>query len=181
MASVKVAVVLGAGPIGLLTGLVLQTRKVPHVIISDVLSARLELAKSLGLEAVSAGSGVLDHVMEITDGNGADALFECAGHPSSAREMTALARSRAIIVNLGVFKKPVELDMQAVNFKELEILGSRVYERRDFADAIELASQLPLEKVISHAFPIGDVSMAFQQFQSNDACKVLILPSQAVR
>jgi len=181
LASVEVAVVLGAGPIGLLTALVLKARQVPHVIISEVFRARLELAKSLGLEAVTAGSEVLDRVMKITDGNGADALFECAGHPSSALEMTALARSRAVIVNLGVFKKPVEVDMQAVNFKELDILGSRVYERHDFADAIELASQLPLEKVISHAFPIGDVSLAFQQFLSSDACKVLILPSQAAR
>jgi (R,R)-butanediol dehydrogenase/meso-butanediol dehydrogenase/diacetyl reductase len=181
LASVEVAVVLGAGPIGLLTGLVLKARKVPRVIISDVLPSRLDLAKSLGLEAVAAGPEVLDRVMKITSGNGADALFECAGHPSSAREMTALVRSRAVVVNLGVFKKPVELDMQAVNFKELEILGSRVYERKDFADAIELAMQLPMEKVISHAFPIGDVSMAFRQFQSSDSCKVLILPSQATR
>jgi len=179
LASVKVAVVIGAGPIGLLTGLVLKARGVPHVIISDVLPVRLELAKSLGLDAVASGPELHDHVMKITDGDGADVLFECAGHPSSAREMTALARSRAVIVNLGVFKKPVELDMQAVNFKELEILGSRVYERKDFADAIELAMHLPLEKVISHAYAIADVSMAFQQFQSSESCKVLILPSQA--
>ena len=181
LVSTEVAVVLGAGPIGLLTGLALKAHQVPHVIISDVFSNRIELARSLGLEAAAAGPEVFDRVMKITAGNGADALFECAGHPSSAREMTQLARSRAVIVNLGVFKKPVELDMQAVNFKELEIVGSRVYERKDFADAIALASQLPLEKIISHAFPIADVSMAFQQFQSSEACKVLILPSQASR
>jgi threonine dehydrogenase-like Zn-dependent dehydrogenase len=176
LASVEVAVVLGAGPIGLLTGLVLQARKVPHVIISDVLHTRIELARSLGLEGVVAGSKVLDRVMKVTHGNGADAVFECAGHPSSAREMTALVRSRATIVNLGVFKKPVELDMQTVNFRELEIIGSRVYERKDFSEAIQLAGLLPLERVISAAFPISDVSIAFEQFQSNNACKVLILP-----
>ena len=55
-----------------------------------------------------------------------------------------------MIVKLGVFKKPVEVDMQAVNFKEFEILGSRIYERKDFQEAIEFALRLPLERMVSH-------------------------------
>jgi len=176
---VTVAAVLGAGPIGLLTGLVAKARGIPHVLISDVLPARLELAESLGLRAVKAGEDLRKIVMELSDSNGADVLFECAGHPSSAREMTSLVRSRGVIVNLGVFKKPVEVDMQAVNFKELDIVGSRVYERKDFQGAIDLAMKLPLEHIISYTFSLRDVSQAFQQFLSGDVCKVLILPTQA--
>jgi (R,R)-butanediol dehydrogenase/meso-butanediol dehydrogenase/diacetyl reductase len=175
------AVILGAGPIGLLTALVVKSKGVPNVIVSDVLHSRLQLAESLGLTAVKAGAELLARVMHLTDSNGADVLFECAGHPSSAREMTALVRSRGVIVNLGVFKKPVEVDMQAVNFKEIEVLGSRVYERQDFQNAIDLAMQLSLEKIVSHAFSLNDVSLAFAQFQSNDSCKVLILPAQAAQ
>jgi threonine dehydrogenase-like Zn-dependent dehydrogenase len=115
--------------------------------------------------------------MELSDRNGADLVLECAGHPSSAVEMLTLVRSRGVIVNLGVFKKRVELDMQAINFKEIELLGSRVYERRDFETAIELAGKLPLERIVSHAYALSDVSRAFAQFQSSEACKVLIIPS----
>lgn len=175
---VRVVAVLGAGPIGLLTALVAQARGVPHVFISDVLPSRLELAESLGLTAVAAGEELRARVMEHSDGNGADVVFECAGHPSSAREMTALARSRGVIVNLSVFKKPVELDLQAVNFKEIEIIGSRVYEREDFLEAIALAPTLPLDGIVSRAFALEDVVEAFQQFRSGDVCKVLILPRE---
>lgn len=178
---VQLAVVLGAGPIGLLTALVAQARGVPHVIISDVLASRKDFAQSLGLHAVEAGENLRRLVMELSDQNGADLLFECAGHPSSALEMSNLVRSRGIIVNLGVFKKPVAIDMQAINFKEIEMFGSRVYERKDFETAIHLALNLPLQRIVTHAYSLHDVGAAFEQFRSGEVCKVLILPLEPAR
>jgi (R,R)-butanediol dehydrogenase/meso-butanediol dehydrogenase/diacetyl reductase len=178
---VKLAVVLGAGPIGLLTALVAQARGIPQVIISDVLTTRKQFAETLGLRAVEAGENLRQLVMELSGQNGADLLFECAGHPSSALEMSGLVRSRGVIVNLGVFKKPVPVDMQAINFKEIEVLGSRVYERKDFETAIGLATNLPLERIVTHAYSLHDVSAAFEQFRSGEVCKVLILPLESAR
>ena len=178
---VDLAVVLGAGPIGLLTALVAQARGIPKVVISDVLNSRKEFAESLGLHAVQAGEDLRKLVLELSDQNGADLLFECAGHPSSALEMCDLVRSRGVIVNLGVFKKPVPIDMQAVNFKEIEILGSRVYERKDFETAINLAMRLPLERIVTHAYSLQDVDAAFEQFRTGEVCKVLIMPLETTR
>jgi len=178
---VELAAVLGAGPIGLLTALVAKARGIKHVIISDVMPSRQELARSFGLNTAEAGQSLKNQVMEISNQNGADLLFECAGHPSSAKEMTSLVRSRGVIVNLGVFKHPVQVDMQAVNFKEIEILGSRVYERKDFKTALDLAMQLPLERIVSHVYSLQDVSTAFEQFRSGEVCKVLISPAAAAQ
>ena len=178
---VELAAVLGAGPIGILTALVARSRGIPHVLISDVLPSRLELAQSLGLTTVAAGEALRTRVMELSDQNGADLVFECAGHPSSAREMTSLVRSRGVIVNVGVFKKPVEIDMQAVNFKEIEILGARVYEREDFQSAIDLAMHLPLDNIVTREFFLHDVADAFELFRSGEVCKVLILPTPGAR
>jgi (R,R)-butanediol dehydrogenase / meso-butanediol dehydrogenase / diacetyl reductase len=174
--AVEVVAVLGAGPIGLLTALVVQARGIRHVIISDVLPSRVELARTLGFHAVRAGEPLRRVVMELSNQNGADLIFECAGQPSSAREMTSLVRPRGVIVNLAVFKRPVEIEMQAINFKEVEMIGSRVYQRRDFEVAIELASRLPVDRIVSHAFSLQDVSIAFEAFRSGEVCKALILP-----
>jgi len=174
---VEHAVVMGAGPIGLMTALVAQARGVPHVVISDVLPSRLELAASLGLHAVSAGDELRDTVMKRTNENGADLVFECAGAPTTAGVMTALVRSRGVIVNLGVFKKPVEVDLQAINFKEIQVLGSRVYRREDFDAAIDLAMGLPLDRIVTHTFPMAGVTEAFQKFRAGEVCKALILPN----
>ncbi len=172
----QIAVILGAGPIGLLTALVARARGVPLVLVSDVLPHRLELAEQLGLYTVRAGETLHAEVMHHSENTGADIVYECTGHPSAAREMTALVRSRGAIVNLGVFKTPVEVDLQAVNFKEIELFGSRVYERCDFEEAIRLATTLPLTSLITRTFPLSHAADAFQLFREGKACKTLILP-----
>lgn len=173
---VQLAVVLGAGPIGLLTALVAQASGIPDVLISDVIHERRVLARSLGLNAIEAGETLRQVVLEVSNDDGADVLFECAGHPTSAIEMSTLVRPRGVIVNLGVFKKPVPVDMQTINFKELQILGSRVYERSDFEASIGLAMRLPLDPIVTHAFSLQDVGVAFEKFRSGQVCKALIRP-----
>jgi (R,R)-butanediol dehydrogenase / meso-butanediol dehydrogenase / diacetyl reductase len=174
------AVVMGAGPIGLLTALVARARNIPSIFVSDVLPSRLALATRLGLDAVPAGTKLKQIVETATSGDGVDLVFECAGVPGTAKDMTSLVRSRGTIVNLGVFKKPVEVDMQAVNFKEISILGSRVYTRRDFEVAIELAATLPIRDIVTHLFPLPEVQAAFDLFRrGQDVCKVLMVPNGA--
>ena len=172
------AVVLGAGPIGLLTALVAKSRGISSVVVSDVLPFRLELAKNLGFEIAAAGKELEAAVREKTRDEGADLIFECAGSPSTALAMTSLVRSRGTIINLGVFKKPSEVNLQAINFKEIRLLGSRVYTESDFAEAIKCAQQLPVAKIVTHTFPLHQVKEAFSRFrEGTDVCKVLLLPN----
>lgn len=173
----KTVVVIGAGPIGLLTALVAQTQGIPSLFVSDVVRSRMALAASLGLHVVPAGMELKKLVEEETSGEGADLIFECAGVPSTAQEMTALVRCRGAIVNLGVFKKPVEVDMQIVNFREIMLLGSRVYTRQDFEKAALLARSLLVESIVTHSFPLQEVAAAFELFRRGEnACKVLMIP-----
>lgn len=175
---VHTAVVIGAGPIGLLSALVARARGVEQIIISDLIPFRRELAASLGITSV-ASEELKELVEEKTAGEGADLVLECAGGAVTALQMTAVVRSRGIIVNLGVFKKPVNVDMQAVNFKELTIMGSRVYSRRDFLEAVELASKLPVQGIVTHSFDLPAVKSAFDCFEQGEGvCKVLVLPQQ---
>jgi threonine dehydrogenase-like Zn-dependent dehydrogenase len=181
-AGAQTAVVMGAGPIGLLTALVARAQGIPLVFVSDIRPSRIALASRLGLDAVPAGPPLKKLVDQETSGEGADIVFECAGVPSTAVEMTKLVRSRGTIVNLGVFKKAVEVDMQAVNFKEITILGSRVYRRVDFENAVEMAGSLPIQSIVTHSFALKDVGAAFDLFRNGEeACKVLIMPNGITR
>lgn len=174
----RAIVVMGAGPIGILTALVARAMGADRMFISDVLPFRIALATKLGLQAVHAGEELRQLVADETSGDGADLVFECVGVPETLREMTTLVRSRGTIVNLGVSKKPAEVDMQAVNFKEITILGSRVYRPLDFQRAIELAGLLPVAGIATHTFPLAEVGEAFERFrQGTDVCKTLILPN----
>lgn len=179
---VRTAVVLGGGPIGILSALVARARGIERILISEVIPFRRELAASLGFEAVGTGEELKAVVDQATSGEGADLILECAGVPPTAVVMTSLARPRGTIVNLGVFKKPVSVDMQSVNFKELRIVGSRVYTRQDFSEAARLADVLPIRRIVTHSFPLKDVRSAFECFESGDrVCKVLVTPNDSLR
>jgi threonine dehydrogenase-like Zn-dependent dehydrogenase len=92
--------------------------------------------------------------------------------------MTELVRSRGVIVNVSVLKEPVPIDMQTVNFRELEIVGTRVYTMDDYRTAIEVAQRGDLEKIVTHTFPLEEVSEAFELFRSGrEVCKVIIDPA----
>lgn len=171
-------VVMGAGPIGLLVSLVLRHLGVHRIFVTDIVDFRLDMARQLGLDAHNAGSDAVEEsVRDATGGEGADVVFECAGSRSSALQMTRLARCRGAVVNVSVFKEPAPIDLQAVNFKELSLIGSRVYARQDFRKAIEIAPLLPLAQLVSHRLPIGHVAEAYRLLKTDQRVgKVLIEP-----
>ena len=52
---------------------------------------------------------------------------------------------------------------------------------KDFQTAIDLAMRLPLNPIVTHAFPLHDVATAFKQFRLGQVCKALILPMGVLR
>ncbi len=170
------AVVIGAGPVGLALALALRAGGAGRIIVSDVSEYRVEVSRGLGFEGVDVRKDdLLGIVMDITDGNGTGLVFEAAGSPESIKTAFEIVRPKARIVLVSSHKKPREVDLRTVVFKEIAVIGTRVYTRSDFARAVEIAGSLPLEKLISNALPIDDTTEAFQLAGSPDkACKVVI-------
>jgi len=118
-------------------------------------------------------------ILGVTNGEGADVLFECTGSPDVALQMTDLVRVRGTVVNAGVFKKPALVNLQAVNFKELQMAGSRVYAFEDFRSAAELAPSLPLSKLTTDHLPLTQAAVAFDMLVSGAHGKILLEPQGA--
>src|SRR5207249_4358128 len=74
------ALVIGAGTIGLLTLQALRAAGCSRVLVADIDSTRLKLAKEFGAtEVLSAGADVVSQVLQLTDEMGADAAIEAVG------------------------------------------------------------------------------------------------------
>ncbi len=159
-----VAVVIGAGPIGMLTGIVLKNIGASKVFISDVAEKRLAIAAELGLTPVNVGKEDLNKVVKAaTGGEGCDALFECSGSAQAALDMTEITRVGGTICMVSVHKKPHEVNLQQLNFKEQWMIGTRVYTKEEFGRAVEYAKDLEaqLEKVVTHIVPLKDAERVF--------------------
>jgi len=171
------AVVIGGGPIGMLVAMV--ARHVgAKVLISEVNPYRLKMAEELGFEAVDPTRvDLVELVEERTDGSGADVVFEVSGSKSGAATMTQLARTRGRIAIVAVFSQEPEVDLFRCFWRELTIIGMRVYEPGDFDWAIELVSTnaIEIEPLISERRPLSELQSAFEDIEAGkDIMKILI-------
>ncbi|MDQ3870597.1 MAG: alcohol dehydrogenase catalytic domain-containing protein [Chloroflexota bacterium] len=168
--------VLGGGPVGLLTAHVLRESGARLVIVSEANAYRLRVAGELGFSALDASDRPVEHILDLTAGEGAAVVFDAAGHPDVAAQLAAVCRIRGQLVLVGIYKKPTPLDLQAVAFKELALVGSRVYTSNDFAFARDLAAsgRIDLRPLISHVLPLERAGEGFEILAAGgDALKVL--------
>jgi len=173
----ETAVVLGGGPIGMLIALVARSYGA-KVIISELNAVRVELAQKMGYEVVDPSkTDLVSYVSEITDGRLADVVFEVAGVQPTVDVMTEVAGIRSRIVMVAIHAKAKPVDLFKIFWKELELIGARVYEREDYEKAIQLitANELPFEDLITAVEPLSDIQKVFETIDQNpDGMKVLL-------
>lgn len=171
--------ITGAGPIGLLTGLLLRSSGASGIYISEIDDFRLSMCRRFGLEPIDLKSQeIIPFIKEKTGGDGVDVLFEASGSADAAAQMTELVRPRGQILMLAVHKEPRPVDLRQINFKEIDMLGSRVYTRQDYELALPYCAAMAdeLRQVITHRVPLADGPSAFSIFTSpkENSLKVFI-------
>lgn len=172
-------VVLGAGPIGLLTALVARHAGAARVLVSDVDPARLKRAADLGFEPVDVREqDLFERTLAASDGDGADVVFECAGVPSAALDATRIARPGGTICLASLHKKPCPVALLDIAFKELRLVGTRVYTREQFRRSLDLAMDMSdqLDRLITRTLPLSAAQDVFDLLAdpASDEMKILI-------
>ena len=171
-------VIMGAGPIGALVGVVAKHSGASRIIISDFDQARLEMAAKLGFDAVNSKEADLtQYVRQATNGDGADIVFECTGAESAALEMTTPCRTDGRICLVGVHKAPHPVALADMHFRELNMTATRVYTKRDFGQAVELTQRISdeLELLISHVLPLSDCANVFDMIHDPQVPTVKVM------
>lgn len=170
-------VVLGGGPIGILIALVAKQAGA-RVLVSEINPFRLELAQQLELDTINPLENDLPaYVTDQTNGAGADVVFEVTASGPGAEVMTQLPRTRGRIVIVGIFGQPTPVDLFRFFWRELRLLGARVYEHQDFAQAIQLAAAgvIPLDQIITDIRPLSQLETGFKQMESGGKVMKILL------
>ena len=152
------ALVVGAGPIGLLIAMAARSAGARRVAVSEINGHRLEVARRLGFRSYSpAGEDFRERVREDFDGIGPDIVFEATGSAQGYQGAVDCVRVRGRIVQVGIPKGAVELDLRRLNFAEISIVGTRVYAPVDIEAAIGLLAEkrITTEGLVS-THPLAD-------------------------
>jgi len=116
-------------------------------------------------------------VLALTDGEGADVVYEAAGAEATAAQMAQMTRIKGQIVVVGVYKDLAPVDLLQISFREQTLRGSRVYNYQDFQRAIELLAQgqIDVDRTVTHVFPLDQVQEAMAAAAGDvDGVKVVL-------
>lgn len=170
------AVVIGGGPIGVLIATAARHAGA-EVVVLELDDDRRAMIQELGFEVLNPQTqDQVEWVNTWTGGAGADVVFEVSGAAAAVLGATALAKVRGRLVIVAIHPQPRPVDLQRVFWRELTIVGARVYERRDFETAVELlaAGVIPADQMITGTVPLERIADAFSRLAAGDAMKILV-------
>jgi D-xylulose reductase len=160
------AVVLGAGPIGTMVALAALAGGCARVIVADLAQPKLDIAAQYqGVIPVNIrDKNVVEEVARLTEGWGADVVFECSGSPHAWKTIMDLPRPGGAIVVVGLPVDPVAVDIAGASVKELRIENVFRYAHQ-YGRAIALiaSGKVDLKPLISETFAFEDSKKAFDR------------------
>ena len=174
----EVCVVMGAGPIGILTAFGVMSRGATPIIV-DIIQTRLDDAISLGIPYAfnNKGNELPEFIRSVNDGNLADAFIDCTGSPASLLTFHEYVRHGARCVLLGWPKDIVQVNTIRCMQKELDILTSR-NSKDKFPEAIKLIADgfLPARKMITKVITMEEFKDTLEDMirSPQDYMKVIV-------
>ena len=169
--------VIGGGPIGVLVAMVARDAG-GKVVISEVNTHRLAIAKDLGFDTINpAETDLVAEINARTGNKGADVVFEVSGTQPGVDAMTDCAATRGRIVMVAIHATKPQIDLFKFFWRELQMVGVRVYEPQDYEKAISIIASggVDADKVITDVSPLADIQNAFEALDNSPtALKSLI-------
>lgn len=175
IAPASTALVLGAGPTGLCTMMSARLYSPAKLIAVDVNDERLALAKAKGLCDVALNpkrDDVPAAVRELTEGRGADRVFEVAGAKNTFELAWQAARPNAVIVVVALYAEAQSLPLHLMYGKNLTFKTGGV-DANACGDIMRLieTKQLDTGLMITHRAPLNDILTGYDVFgNQKDGC-----------
>ena len=175
---VRVVLVHGGGPIGLIVANIAKSRGAT-VIVSEPNESRLAMAKDFGADySINPMKEDLDaFINKLTDGEGVNVIFEAAGIPALLAHATSQLSPAGRLVAMTFGKEPIPVNFKEINAKELTILGTR-HQYQKFPEVVKILPDhlKEVDEITTHVFKAEDFQKAFDTLadRNSGAGKVVL-------
>ena len=170
-------VVVGGGPVGVLIALV-ATATGAEVRVVELSAHRRALAQKLGLTVWDpAADDISKLIQDWTDDAGADVAFEVSGAEAGVQSAVDALGVRGRLCLVAIHPKPRQVNLHRFFWRELTLIGARLYQRTDFQTAVRLIADhvIPAEQLISRVVPLSETPAAFEALEAGgNVMKILI-------
>ena len=176
----ETVVVIGCGPVGLMAVSSAFALGAARVIAIDLLESRTKVAESLGaISIVSSTDNPVRRVMELTEGDGADAVIEAVGGPKTLLLAFELVRAGGRISAVGVSaSETFEYPLRESLTKDVSFRTGLANIHRDIDKTLQLVADGKIDPTvaISHRLSLEDAVEGYRLFDAREANKVVLIP-----
>lgn len=170
--------ITGAGPIGIIAGVILRHVGARNVVITDVNDYRLDLARKLGLNhtvnVAATDLHEVQHQLGMTEGF--DVGLEMSGQPPALRSMLDNMAHGGRIAILGLPTEQIAVNWSEIVLRMLTLQG--VYGRQMFEtwyqSSVLVAGGVDISAVVTHRFGVDDHAAAFDTLEAGNCGKVIL-------
>lgn len=178
-----IVVVQGAGPIGLLAAQHARHAGAGRLIVVEPNPERRAAAVELGLTDVfEPGEAFRDHLAQVSDGLGADVLYECTGVAALLQPSAELVRRGGTLALLGFPMTDSQVSYGDWQVRELTVIGSLAYTRADFVGAMRAIADgsVRVDPLHTGTVGLGDLAALMDELDSGRTshAKVLVDPTR---
>jgi (R,R)-butanediol dehydrogenase/meso-butanediol dehydrogenase/diacetyl reductase len=168
-------VVLGGGPIGIMTALGLRAKGLGKIVVIEPTQVRRDAISRLGFAVSDAGQRA-EAVHDLL-GGAPGLVFDCTGHPLGLPAAVDIIAPAGKIVVVGVPSNPSAIHLAPVVTKELQVLGSLAYTNADFSEAIAALAggQVPCADLITTIAPLEHAEHWFGELASGTTRQIKVL------
>jgi threonine 3-dehydrogenase len=170
--------ITGAGPIGAMAAAVCKHAGARHVVITDVIDARLALAARLGATRTVnvTRESIADVQKELNMSEGFDVGLEMSGNAQAFNDLLANMCHGGKVAILGIPSENTAIDWNTVIFNMLTlkgIYGREMYETW-YKMSVMIESGLDISPVITHRLNFREFQHGFDVMNSGEASKVIL-------
>jgi len=169
--------VLGCGGIGLgaIAGAAAQGARVIAIDIDD---AKLEVARLAGAtDLINATNDTSAQLATLTANHGPDVIIEAIGLPATFRTAVEEVAFAGRVVYIGYASEPVAYETRLFVQKELDIMGSRNAQPKDFRAVMDMleANRFPVDQAVTAIVPLDDAPSMLSKWSANPAAYTKIM------
>ena len=173
--------VVGGGPVGLLVAVVARDAGA-EVLVLEVDAHRRTVISTLGFDVLDPTSNdVATYADAWTAGAGVPLAFEVSGSQPGLDLAVETLAARGRLVVVAIHPQPRPLNLFRLFWRELTVIGARVYERADYERAVELVANgvIPADALISAVVPLAEAPDAFVQLEGGGGVMKVLIDCQA--
>ena len=134
------------------------------------------LIDRIGVRTVDPSDDLAAVIEDWTEGAGVDVSFEVSGSAGGVEAAVTSLAARGRLVLVAIHSRPTPVDLFKFFWRELTLVGARVYERGDFEEALRLLSSgaIPTKELITDVVDLAEAATAFERLRAGKAMKVLV-------